>query len=382
MKKYLLSFVAVALFATYGFSQDIIRLKNGQSLETKIIEVGDESIRYKKFNFQDGPDRVVKIEKVSSVTYSNGETESFEDAPAEAVPVAEPAPEPVSAPVAEPVPVEPPVPVAEPVPEDELVPQAEPAPVAEKKKRDMPVLSADDAEDVVLIGKPRKEKKGKVNDKTEAKAAEKKATDKKSADKKSAEKKASPKKRERSKLDFSIQAGLNLLTYSSQGVIDFFSPSAFAELYLFPFKWLGLGAGVGFMYATSTDPEFGWIYTYDDGAVAGNYFLPVYGSFKFRFGRGTTVIPYAKLDLGYAFWWGTPEVSCPGDRPVYLWNAYGGFLTGIGAGIDLGFGLNIEASLLMFSGGIETKYKYNGYTYYSNPAVDWTFINLSIGYTF
>ena len=377
MKKYLLSFVAVALFATYGFSQDIIRLKNGQSLETKIIEVGDESIRYKKFNFQDGPDRVVKIEKVSSVTYSNGETESFEDAPAETVPVAEPAPEPVPAPVAEPVPVEPPVPVAEPVPEAELVPQAEPAPVAEKKKRDMPVLSADDAEDVVLIGKPRKEKKSQVNDKPN--------NDKPSNDKpktKAAEKKAASKKRERSKLDFSIQAGLNLLINSSQGDIDFFSPSAFAELYLFPFKWLGLGAGVGFMYATSTDPEFGWIYTYDDGATAGNYFLPVYGSFKFRFGRGTTVIPYAKLDLGYAFWWGTPEVSCPNDRPVYLWNAYGGFLTGIGAGIDLGFGLNIEASLLMFSGGIETKYKYNGYTYYWNPAVDWTFINLSIGYTF
>ncbi len=357
--------LAVLFCANVAFSQDVIRFQNGRVIEVKILEVNGETVRYKKMSNLDGPDFSFPISKVSNVTYANGETVYFDgSAPlpsAEPIPAAEPEPsveapafvetEPVAEPAAEPA--------AEPVAESVAEPAPEPEPVVEEPAEVNEVAAVEEEPEPAPV---KKKKKGKAEEKGKA---------------------AKPsKKKERSRLDFSIQVGLNLLTNSSQGDIDFFSPSAFAELYLFPVKWLGLGAGVGFMYATSSDPEFGWINTYDDGATAGNSFLPVYGSFKFRFGRGTTVIPYAKLDLGYAFWWGTPEVSCPNDRPVYLWNAYGGFLKGIGAGIDFGFGLNVEASLLMFSGGIETKYKYNGYTYYRNVAVDWTFLNLSIGYTF
>jgi hypothetical protein len=220
---------------------------------------------------------------------------------------------------------------------------------------------------VVLIEKPHKKEKSEVGKKTK---------------KQTAEKKAAPQKRERSRLDVSFQVGLNLLSDASAGELDFLSPVADLALYLFPLKWLGVGFGVGFIYATTTDPDFGWIWTYDEETTGHNFIMPLYGSFKFRFGRGTTVIPYAKLDLGYAFWWPTIAITCADDRQVYYWGSDGGFLKGLGAGVDFGFGLNLEVSLLMFTGSIETKYKYSGYTYYYRPDVDFTFINFAIGYTF
>ena len=338
MRNILFLLFLVAFCSSFAYSQDIIRFKNGREFQVIILEKSEETVRYKKMDNMDGPDVNAPMSKVVSITYADGKTEVYG------------APDAVEA-----------VPVAEPAPVVDDVPMAEPAPeVEQKKKRELPTIAAD-AEKAKPIGVSGGDAKQKVQNK---------------------EKKSLDKKRERSFVDFTIQVGLNLLSNSSQGDIDFLSPSAFAELYLFPIKWLGFGVGGGFIYATSSDPEFGWVWTYGDGASAGNFITPVYGSFKFRFGSGTTVIPYAKIDLGYAFWSATAEASCPNDRPVYLWNAYGGFLKGVGAGIDFGFGLNLEASLLMFTGGIETKYKYSGYVRYYNPTVDWTFLNISIGYTF
>ncbi|WP_290736619.1 MULTISPECIES: hypothetical protein [unclassified Fibrobacter] len=91
MKKLLLA-LSLALFCVpEAFSQDIIHLKNGKDVEAKIIEMDGESIRYKKFSYQDGMDLVVPIGKVASVTYANGEIETFDepDVPA-AAPAAAP----------------------------------------------------------------------------------------------------------------------------------------------------------------------------------------------------------------------------------------------------------------------------------------------------
>ena len=362
MRNILFLLFLVAFCSSFAYSQDIIRFKNGREFQVIILEKSEETVRYKKMDNMDGPDVNAPMSKVVSITYADGKTEVYGAPDAvEAVPVAEPAPVVDDIPVAEPAPMADDIPMAEPALMVDDVPMAEPAPeVEQKKKRELPTIAAD-AEKAKPIGVSGGDAKQKVQNK---------------------EKKSLDKKRERSFVDFTIQVGLNLLSNSSQGDIDFLSPSAFAELYLFPIKWLGFGVGGGFIYATSSDPEFGWVWTYGDGASAGNFITPVYGSFKFRFGSGTTVIPYAKIDLGYAFWSATAEASCPNDRPVYLWNAYGGFLKGVGAGIDFGFGLNLEASLLMFTGGIETKYKYSGYVRYYNPTVDWTFLNISIGYTF
>ena len=91
-------FLALFLFATSAFSQDIIQFKNGRTVEAKILEMSDESVRYKKWNYQDGPDVNAPMSKVASITYANGETEVFDEEPA-SEPVAEAVPEAVAEPV-------------------------------------------------------------------------------------------------------------------------------------------------------------------------------------------------------------------------------------------------------------------------------------------
>lgn len=66
-------------FGTQTFAQDIIKTKSGKSIEAKILEVSDEAIRFKKFSNQEGPTVVIKLAKVASVTYENGEVEEFDE---------------------------------------------------------------------------------------------------------------------------------------------------------------------------------------------------------------------------------------------------------------------------------------------------------------
>ena len=408
MNKFLIP-LFVALCASYVLAQDIIHMKSGNSVEAEIVEKTDEKIRFKKFDNLDGPIYVVKMQKVSSVTYASGATESFEPAPApipEAVP--EPIPEPVSEPVPEPIsePIEPvaeDAPVAEPVvaPVPEQAPEPEPVvehvvepdpePIEEvpaekprvKKKRPVIVEETPDEEDDTYTRPKKKAKKKRTRpvavEETPDEEDEAEATPKKKA----------KKKRTRNKVDVSAQAGLNILTYLKQTDRDIeyllnpISPTVNMELYMFPVTWMGLGGGVGFIYTTITDENFAWLQLREEGTTGSMYIMPVYGSFKFRIGKSANVIPYVKLDLGYAFWWASDEITYPNDgRTVYSWGAYGGFLEGIGGGVEFGFGLNVEWSFSMFTGGIETWYSYGGYRQHHNPEYDFYLFSIMIGYTF
>lgn len=119
LNKFLIVLVAL-ISVNVAFAQDIIRFKNGRSIEAKILEINEETVRYKKTNYLDGPDINAPISKVVSITYANGETEVFDESetPAPAAAPAEPAPvaaqEPAPAPVAE---------QPEPAPADEQVAQ-------------------------------------------------------------------------------------------------------------------------------------------------------------------------------------------------------------------------------------------------------------------
>ena len=91
MKKLLA--LSLALFCVPSvFSQDIIHLRSGRDVEAKIIEMDGDKIRYKKFNYQEGMDLVVPVDKVASITYANGEIETFDEPEAPAVPVQTQAP--------------------------------------------------------------------------------------------------------------------------------------------------------------------------------------------------------------------------------------------------------------------------------------------------
>lgn len=60
-------------------AQDMITLRSGDDIEAKVIEVGEETIVYKKFGNQDGPNYRIATNKVFRIKYQNGETELFEE---------------------------------------------------------------------------------------------------------------------------------------------------------------------------------------------------------------------------------------------------------------------------------------------------------------
>lgn len=80
MGKILLSLALAAAFAIPSFAQDIVILKNGTSIDAKVLEVDDNSIRYKKFDNPEGPTYTAKKESISEIRYKNGTKETFNNA--------------------------------------------------------------------------------------------------------------------------------------------------------------------------------------------------------------------------------------------------------------------------------------------------------------
>ncbi len=74
--KHLLLFIFL-LFSFNLIAQDIIIKRNGDEIKSKILEITSETIKYKKFEFQDGPIRNINISDVFMVIYENGEREKF-----------------------------------------------------------------------------------------------------------------------------------------------------------------------------------------------------------------------------------------------------------------------------------------------------------------
>lgn len=75
-------FILLALLATVNlsaFAQDLIVLKDGNVIKSKVTEIGIQEIRYKKWSNTDGPSYVIGKSDVLSINYENGEVESFKD---------------------------------------------------------------------------------------------------------------------------------------------------------------------------------------------------------------------------------------------------------------------------------------------------------------
>ena len=69
---FLLLFVCKFLVA-----QDIIFKTNGDEVQAKVLEVAPDEIKYKMFNFQDGPTYILKKTDVFMIKYSNGHKDVF-----------------------------------------------------------------------------------------------------------------------------------------------------------------------------------------------------------------------------------------------------------------------------------------------------------------
>lgn len=67
------------LVSKYIFSQDTIILINNQYILSKVIEVSEYSIFYRKYNNLDGPKYIVSTRNVSKIMYQNGSVDYFND---------------------------------------------------------------------------------------------------------------------------------------------------------------------------------------------------------------------------------------------------------------------------------------------------------------
>ncbi len=89
MKKILPALMLIFCISQFSFSQDIIVRQDGTDIEAKIIEITSDAIRYKEFDFQDGPTRSISISEVSVIVYESGRTERFQPVTEEAPAVAD-----------------------------------------------------------------------------------------------------------------------------------------------------------------------------------------------------------------------------------------------------------------------------------------------------
>lgn len=77
MKKLFLIANAV-IFCFLANAQDTIVKRNGEQILSKILEISTSEVKYKKFEFQDGPDFIENKSNIQLIKYTNGIKDEFE----------------------------------------------------------------------------------------------------------------------------------------------------------------------------------------------------------------------------------------------------------------------------------------------------------------
>lgn len=60
-----------------SYAQDIIHTFDGKSIEAKILEISEDTILYKTFDNQEGPDYRMSVNKVARIVFANGTEKVF-----------------------------------------------------------------------------------------------------------------------------------------------------------------------------------------------------------------------------------------------------------------------------------------------------------------
>jgi len=77
MKNFILAFCLLLGGAVGLSAQDIITTREGEDIEARILEVSGDEVKYKRFNYPDGPDFVMPKSKILIICYENGDTAIF-----------------------------------------------------------------------------------------------------------------------------------------------------------------------------------------------------------------------------------------------------------------------------------------------------------------
>ena len=75
MKKFFLLLSIFGMFISNFFSQDIIYTKSQTKIKAKVLEITTDAIKYKEYDFIDGPTRNIAKSNVFMIEYSNGKKE-------------------------------------------------------------------------------------------------------------------------------------------------------------------------------------------------------------------------------------------------------------------------------------------------------------------
>ena len=73
----MLSMLLMLLVSMVVAAQDVIVKKDGSTILSKVVEVSDTQVKYKKFSNLEGPMYIVSISELTSINYQNGEKENF-----------------------------------------------------------------------------------------------------------------------------------------------------------------------------------------------------------------------------------------------------------------------------------------------------------------
>ena len=75
MKRFILLLSIYGMFISNFFSQDIIYTKSQTEIKAKVLEITTDAIKYKEYDFIDGPTRNIAKSNVFMIEYSNGKKE-------------------------------------------------------------------------------------------------------------------------------------------------------------------------------------------------------------------------------------------------------------------------------------------------------------------
>lgn len=79
MRRVILLILTTLCFLPFVQAQDIITTKDGKDIQSKILEVNANEVKYKKYNNLDGPTFTLSKSEILIVRYENGENEVFQE---------------------------------------------------------------------------------------------------------------------------------------------------------------------------------------------------------------------------------------------------------------------------------------------------------------
>ncbi|MDR0682470.1 MAG: hypothetical protein LBG15_11580 [Dysgonamonadaceae bacterium] len=77
MKRYLFFTLFILGFMSGIVAQDIIILKTGDEIQSRVLEIGEKEVKYKKFKNPDGPLYALRTAEIFMIKYENGTRDVF-----------------------------------------------------------------------------------------------------------------------------------------------------------------------------------------------------------------------------------------------------------------------------------------------------------------